>query len=207
MYQSSLKKSNTFLRNQSNNLNNNNQNNINNQQPKNKIKEKEKDNDLKYYEHKLNRYYSYGLKLNTPSNRNKIPKNINNSLMNKNPITLNEEKEKNLECQKYIKKLNVKSYKIKSNKDKNKDKKLVKKRININTGNNNNNNSGIMFNNSNAFLHHIKNINTPHNSNNPILNCYLSPKCNNSQVFNNFYSINCEGSMNVPVKVINVYKK
>ena len=205
LYQSSLKKSNTFLRNQSNNINNNNQNNINNQQPKNKIKEK--DNDLKYYEHKLNRYYSYGLKLNTPSNRNKIPKNINNSLMNKNPIALNEEKEKNLECQKYIKKLNVKSYKIKSNKDKNKDKKLVKKRININTGNNNNNNSGIMFNNSNAFLHHIKNINTPHNSNNPILNCYLSPKCNNSQVFNNFYSINCEGSMNVPVKVINVYKK
>ena len=202
LYQSYLKKSNSFLRKQSDNININNQNNIKNQKPRNKIKEK--DNDLQYYEHKLNRYYSYGIKINTPSNSNKIPRNTNDSLIKKVP--LNEEKEKNLECKKYIKKLNVKSYKIKSNKDnnKNKDKKLVKKRININTGNNN---SGIIFNNSNAFLHHIKNINTPHNSNNPILNCYLSPKCNNSQVFNNFYSINCEGSMNVPVKVINVYKK
>jgi hypothetical protein len=191
LYQSNLKKSNSFLRKQSDNININNQNNINN-------------NDLQYYEHKLNRYYSYGLKINTPSNSNKIPRNTNDSLIKKVP--LNEEKEKNLECKKYIKKLNVKSYKIKNNKDnnKNKDKKLVKKRININTGNNN---SGITFNNSNAFLHHIKNINTPHNSNNPVLNCYLSPKCNNSQVFNNFYSINCGGSMNVPVKVINVYKK
>ena len=35
------------------------------------------------------------------------------------------------------------------------------------------------------------------------LNCYLSPKNNNSQVFNNFYSIN----LPVPVKVINVFKK
>ena len=202
LYQSNLKKSNSFLRKQSDNININNQNNINNQKPRNKIKEK--DNDLQYYEHKLNRYYSYGLKINTPSNSNK-PRNNNDSLINK--IPLNEEKEKNLECKKYIKKLNVKSYKIKNNKDnnKNKDKKLVKKRININTGNNNN--SGIMFNNSNAFLHHIKNINTPHNTNNPVLNCYLSPKCNNSQVFNNFYSINCGGSMNIPVKVINVYKK
>ena len=190
LYQSNLKKSNSFLRKQSDNININNQNNI-------------KNNDLQYYEHKLNRYYSYGLKINTPSNSNK-PRNNNDSLINK--IPLNEEKEKNLECKKYIKKLNVKSYKIKNNKDnnKNKDKKLVKKRININTGNNN---SGITFNNSNAFLHHIKNINTPHNSNNPVLNCYLSPKCNNSQVFNNFYSINCGGSMNIPVKVINVYKK
>ena len=199
LYQSHLKKSNSFLKNQSNN-----QNNINNQQGKNKIKEK--DNDLKYYEHKLNRYYSYGVKFPSPSptKNNKIPKNTNDSLINKIPI--NEEKEKNLECKKYIKKLNVKSYKIKNNKDsKNKDKKIVKKRININTGNNNN--SGILLNNSNTFLHHIKNINTPHNSNNPVLNCYLSPKCNNSQVFNNFYSINCGGSMNVPVKVINVYKK
>ena len=202
LYQSYLKKSNSFLRKQSDNININNQNNIKNQKPRNKIKEK--DNDLQYYEHKLNRYYSYGIKINTPSNSNKIPRNTNDSLIKK--IPLNEEKEKNLECKKYIKKLNVKSYKIKSNKDnnKNKDKKLVKKRININTGNNN---SGIIFNNSNAFLHHIKNINTPHNSNNPVLNCYLSPKCNNSQVFNNFYSINCGGSMNVPVKVINVYKK
>ena len=205
LYQSNLKKSNSFLRKQSDNININNHNNINNninnQKPRNKIKEK--DNDLQYYEHKLNRYYSYGLKINTPSNRYK-PRNTNDSLINK--IPLNEEKEKNLECKKYIKKLNVKSYKIKNNKDnnKNKDKKLVKKRININTGNNN---SGITFNNSNAFLHHIKNINTPHNTNNPVLNCYLSPKCNNSQVFNNFYSINCGGSMNIPVKVINVYKK
>ena len=194
LYQSSLKKSNSFLRNQNNNVNfTNNQNNIN--------------NDLEYYEHKLNRYYSYGIKLSTPSNRNKIPKNNNESLINKIPIILNEEKEKNLECKKYIKKLNVKSYKIKNNKDnKNKDKKIVKKRINIYTGNNNNN-SGILINNSNTFLHHIKNINTPHNTTNPVLNCYLSPKCNNSQVFNNFYSINCGGSMNVPVKVIKVYKK
>ena len=64
-----------------------------------------------------------------------------------------------------------------------------------------------MVNNSNTFLQHIKNVNTPNNGNNPVLSCYLSPKCNNSQVFNNFYSINCGGSMNMPVKVINVYKK
>ena len=118
---------------------------------------------------------------------------------------------------KYIKKLNVKSYKIKNNnvkcferereqnKDKIKEKKINKKKINIYTGNNNS--SGILINSSNTFLNHIRTINTPHNGSNPILNCYLSPKYNNSQVFNNFYSIICGGTVNAPVKVINVYKK
>ena len=36
-----------------------------------------------------------------------------------------------------------------------------------------------------------------------ILRCYLSPKNNKSQIFNNFYSIN----LPAPVKVINVFKK
>ena len=219
LYQSSLKQSGSFLKNQKNLPKNC-------QIPSNTPMNGTKKINLKGNEYKLNRYYSYGVSITTPSN-DKLTKNETEneneteSTINKNQISTNDEKD-NLKCQKYIKKLNVKSYKIKNdnneneigqrviygkcvdrekNKDKIKEKRITKKKINIYTGNN------TMVNNSNTFLQHIKNINTPHNANNPVLNCYLSPKCNNSQVFNNFYSINCGGSMNMPVKVINVYKK
>ena len=60
----------------------------------------------------------------------------------------------------------------------------------------------ITVNNTNTYLN---NINTPKKV---IGKCYLSPKCNNSQVFNNFYSINMGGNVNAPpFKVINVFKK
>ena len=88
----------------------------------------------------------------------------------------------------------------KKEKEKNKDK--GKKNYNINIGNGNNKNGSLISNHSNAFLNHIKSINN-HEGVNGVLNCYLSPKNNNSQVFNNFYSIN----LPVPVKVINVFKK
>ena len=64
------------------------------------------------------------------------------------------------------------------------------------------NQSVITVNNTNTYLN---NINTPKKV---IGKCYLSPKCNNSQVFNNFYSINMGGNVNAPpFKVINVFKK
>jgi hypothetical protein len=44
-------------------------------------------------------------------------------------------------------------------------------------------------------------------SNNNKLNNYLSPKNNNSQIFNNYYSFNNVETTNIPVKVINIYKK
>ena len=78
-----------------------------------------------------------------------------------------------------------------------------KKKFNINIGNDNNNKNGsLISSNSNAFINHIKSINNNEEVN-PVLNCYLSPKNNNSQVFNNFYSIN----LPAPVKVINFFKK
>ena len=39
------------------------------------------------------------------------------------------------------------------------------------------------------------------------LNNYLSPKIANSQIFNNYYSFNNVETANIPVKVINIYKK
>ena len=218
LYQASFKQSGSFLKKQKNFGKNNIT--IQSNEMKKSIK-KEKEN--QYFEHKLNRYYSYGVSITSPSNKN-------TKTENELKCSINEEKDKdkennNFSNNKYIKKLNVKSYKIKNgtgkvndeqkelygkcferdkNKDKIKEKRITKKKINIYTGNNN---SSIMVNNSNTFLQHIKNVNTPNNGNNPVLSCYLSPKCNNSQVFNNFYSINCGGSMNMPVKVINVYKK
>ena len=39
------------------------------------------------------------------------------------------------------------------------------------------------------------------------LNNYLSPKTANSQIFNNYYSFNNVETTNIPVKVINIYKK
>ena len=59
----------------------------------------------------------------------------------------------------------------------------------------------LLTNKSNEFLKRIKPINI--REGNQILNCYLSPKNNKSQIFNNFYSIN----LPAPVKVINVFKK
>ena len=56
---------------------------------------------------------------------------------------------------------------------------------------------------SNVYSNKIS-LNTPKR---PLLKCYLSPKFNNPQVFNNFYSINCQGNVNAPFKVINVFKK
>ena len=44
-------------------------------------------------------------------------------------------------------------------------------------------------------------------SSNNKLNNYLSPKNNNSQIFNNYYSFNNVETANIPVKVINIYKK
>ena len=216
LYQSSLKQSVSFLKNQKNS-GKNIMTTPSNEVKKINIKEKEN----QYLEHKLNRYYSYGISITTPSNKE-------NKIENESKCSMNGEKEKdNISNKKYIKKLNVKSYKKKNcleiendnelkemygkcferdkNKGKIKEKKITKKKINIYTGTNNT--KSIMVNNSNTFLQHIKNINTPHNGNNPVLSSYLSPKFNNSQVFNNFYSINCGGSMNMPVKVINVYKK
>ena len=195
------------------------------------------------YPHKLNRYYSYGVSITTPTN-SKMKSNIkeNEGLLPKNPSTLISPKPNSSNCKKYMKKLNVKSYqqKLKAfqkdnffekkamygkifererneeknkdkqkekdiDKDKDKDKEKIKgkKKLNINIGNSTNKKNGsLISNNSNAFLNHIKSINA-HEGVNPVLNCYLSPKNNNSQVFNNFYSIN----LPVPVKVINVFKK
>ena len=45
------------------------------------------------------------------------------------------------------------------------------------------------------------------NSNVNKLNNYLSPKNNNSQIFNNYYSFNNVETTSIPVKVINIYKK
>ena len=222
LYKSNLKEANSFLNKQKNPEKNTIEFSSNELKNSNK---KEKIN--KYLEHKLNRYYSYGISMATPTNNNLSKNDKTDGLISsKNQLSIHDEKEKVcLSHKKYIKKLHVKPYKINGNsnntlngkkamygkcferernKEKFKEKKIGKKKINIYTGNYNN--SGILAN-SNTFLQHIKNINTPHNGNNPVLSCYLSPKCNNSQVFNNFYSINCGGSLNMPVKVINVYKK
>jgi len=185
-----------------------------------------KEYNIQGYPHKLNRYYSYGVSITTPTNgKIKANSNENDPLLRKNPSTVISPKQNS----NYIKKLNVKSYQQKLNalqndnfyekkamygkifererneekkeKEKNKDNK-GKKKYNINIGNGNNKNGSLISNNSNAFLNHIKSINN-HEGVNGVLNCYLSPKNNNSQVFNNFYSIN----LPVPVKVINVFKK
>ena len=182
--------------------------------------------------YKLNRYYSYGVSITTPTNSNQKPIIIEKEiLMRRNPSSVLSPKQISNNSKKYIKKLNVKSYQQKlneiqndnffekkaiygkifereknkenpneKNKIKNKGKKGIKK-YNLNLGNNNKNGT-LLTNKSNAFLHHIKTINN-HEENNSLLNCYLSPKHNNSQVFNNFYSIN----LPAPVKVINVFKK
>ena len=100
---------------------------------------------------------------------------------------------------KYSKKINIKP----QTNCREKPAKLTKKRIINNDDNNNENKSGILVNNSNVYSNKIS-LNTPKR---PLLKCYLSPKFNNPQVFNNFYSINCQGNVNAPFKVINVFKK
>ena len=109
--------------------------------------------------------------------------------------------EKDNKNKNYVKKINIKSQI--SERDKNS--KIEKRRMNLVEENNNEIHSLITMNN-NTYLNKVKgiNINTPKKR---MIKCYLSPKCNNSQVFNNFYSINMGGSLNSGVKVINVYKK
>ena len=115
----------------------------------------------------------------------------------------------------FIKKVDVKSYKKlipKTKKTANKEKD-VEEKLNLKYGNQKKikfvlGNTNIIDS-PNTFLKRNKEINSSNdnNINNSVLNCYLSPKNNNSQIFNNFYSINYAENMNLPVKVINVYKK
>ena len=163
---------------------------------------------------KLNKYFSYdnspvNLEIKNNSNNNnkeninKIPINNNNKDIN----NINKSNDKN----KYIKKINIKSYKQKLKALENdnfyekremygkiyeKEKKDEKIKSRKKTGG-----EILLTNKSNEFLKRIKPINI--REGNQILNCYLSPKNNKSQIFNNFYSIN----LPAPVKVINVFKK
>ena len=59
----------------------------------------------------------------------------------------------------------------------------------------------VIINNENESNNYKKN-----SSSNNKLNNYLSPKNNNSQIFNNYYSFNNVETTNIPVKVINIYK-
>ena len=158
---------------------------------------------------KLNKYFSYDnapiniqLKNNSKNKENK-DKNINKIPIN-NTSKLNDKNQ-------YIKKINIKSYKqkLKSLENDNfyekremygkmyeKEKKEVGVKNKKTIGN-----EILLTNKSNEFLKRIKPINI--REGNQILNCYLSPKNNKSQIFNNFYSIN----LPAPVKVINVFKK
>ena len=159
----------------------------------NKIKKQEKINSPQN-DHKLNKLYNYGLNITSPSNISN--KNNNNTDNEIEQISINEkDKVKN-----YVKKINMKTQI--SEREKDKQSKLTKKRLNIFGDNTHENQSVITVNNTNTYLN---NINTPKKV---IGKCYLSPKCNNSQVFNNFYSINMGGNVNAPpFKVINVFKK
>ena len=183
-----------------------------------------KENNSQFYPNKLDRYYSCGISIATPTNSKQKSNFIKNN-------TLSAKSQKQISNKQYMKKLNVKYYyqqKLKDvqndnlfekkanygkiyekerneEKDKEKQKEKIsgKKKININIGNSNKiKNRKFISKKSNAFLEHIKTINNREEVN-PVLNCYLSPKNNNSQVFNNFYSINVP----VPFKVINVFKK
>ena len=163
-----------------------------------------------YFTNKLNKqkitspqnthkFYSYGIALTSPNNiTNK--KNFENNDNNDNEIDQISISEKDGgKSKKYSKKINIKP----QTNCREKPAKLTKKRIINNDDNNNENKSGILVNNSNVYSNKIS-LNTPKR---PLLKCYLSPKFNNPQVFNNFYSINCQGNVNAPFKVINVFKK
>ena len=148
---------------------------------------------------KLNKYFSY----NKVTNKN----NENNALNN---IPIKTDSNNNNIENKYMKKINIKSYKqkLKSLQNDNfyekkekygkiyeREKKEKERQIKKTE------NEILSTNNSKEILKRIKPINI--REGNQILNCYLSPKNNRSQIFNNFYSIN----LPAPVKVINVYKK
>ena len=162
--------------------------------------------------------------------KNKIPRIIINSPVVSNKRKMNQQKEEsnllnklnyyfsynkdinkdNNNENKYMKKINIKSYKqkLKSLQNDNfiekrerygsiyeREKKEEKE--NKKTGN-----EIILTNKSNEFVKRIKHLDNKEG--NQFLSCYLSPKNNsNSQIFNNFYSIN----LPAPVKVINVFKK
>ena len=164
--------------------------------PSNKIKKQEKINSPQNI-HKLSKLYSYGINITSPSN---LTKNNNENEIEQISIT---EKDKD-KCKNYVKKINMKTQVNEREKENNS--KLNKKRENIINEINNENQNAISVNNSNNYLHNLNNIkiNTPRKA---MMKYYLSPKCNNSQVFNNFYSINMAGNLNAPFKVINVYKK
>ena len=129
------------------------------------------------------------------------PSNLTDGNNNKKEVEQILIYEKDNKNKNYVKKINIKSQI--SERDKNS--KIEKRRMNLVEENNNEIHSLITMNN-NTYLNKVKgiNINTPKKR---MIKCYLSPKCNNSQVFNNFYSINMGGSLNSGVKVINVYKK
>ena len=162
-------------------------------------------NNSKYFKPKLSRYHSYAV-ANGADDKNESEKvqTFGNS----------PQREKN-NHKSFVKKLVVKSYKklipkTKNtvNREKEVDEKLNfkygnQKKIKFVLGNPN------IIDSPNSFLKRNKDNNSSNdnNINNSVLNCYLSPKSNNSQIFNNFYSINYAENMNVPVKVINVYKK
>ena len=156
----------------------------------NKLKKQEKINSPQN-DHKL---YNYGINFISSSNIN----NKNNTDNEIEQISISE-KDKD-KIKNYVKKINMKSQI--SEREKDKQSKLTKKRLNIFGDNTHENQSVLTVNNSNTILN---NINTPKKI---IGKCYLSPKVNNSQVFNNFYSINMGGNVNAPpFKVINVFKK
>jgi hypothetical protein len=160
--------------------------------PSNKLKKLEKIKSPQN-NHKINQFYSYGINITSPStsylNNNHTDNEIEQILIT--------EKDK---IKNYAKKINMKSQITEREKDK--QTKLAKKRSNLLNDNTHENQSAITVNNSNTYL---RNINSPKKI---IGKCYMSPKCNNnSQVFNNFYSINMGGNLNLPFKVINVYKK
>ena len=178
-------------------------------------KNENKNTEGNIYLYKLNKYFSYEKVLTTPSTNNsnnsklkeiKDIKDIKDFKISNKKNDIN-----NNNINKYIKKLNVKSYqqKLKELKNDNfaakkehygniyeRQKKEEKnKKINYN--------ENLRNNKSNIFTNQLKSINIKEGINHQILNCYLSPKNIKSQIFNNFYSINSP----VPVKVINVYKK
>ena len=179
----------------------------------------------------MNKYYSYGASITTPTN-SKMKSNTNendpSSILSPNQDSNNNSKKyiKKLNVKSYQQKLNEmqngnnlekkemygKIFERERLEEKSKDKpketikkksKGLNKKFNININNDNKQKNGtLLTSNSNAFIKHIKSINNNEEVN-PVLNCYLSPKNNNSQVFNNFYSIN----LPAPVKVINFFKK
>ena len=129
---------------------------------------------------KLNKYFSYDI--NKFNNENKYIKKIN--------IKSYKQKLKSLQNDNFYEK-REKYGRIYEKEEKEKEKNNIKK----------SGNEILLTNKSNEFMKKVKPINIKEGS--QILRCYLSPKNNKSQIFNNFYSIN----LPAPVKVINVFKK